>query len=254
MDHGRTTVIARLRSLISDAEGLSPSDVERWRQRARMAVIAAYGESSSHVARFDKIRYSLGIWTESTPRSAVDTAALGGVRKAVAMLDAFVEDLDQGDAEIRPAAPGGRQVFVVHGHDDGMREQVASLLRRLHLEPVILQQEPDQGRTIIEKFEAHALEVGYAVVLLSPDDFGKGPDQNEWPSKPNRARQNVVLELGYFMGSLGRARTAALYRSGAELPSDIHGLLYVSFDDADWQLRLAREMRAARLPVDLNDL
>ena len=177
-----------------------------------------------------------------------------GVRDAVGMLQAFVEDLDEGTPQERTSAEiGGDQVFVVHGRDEGVREQVARLLEKLELEAIILHEQPDRARTVIEKFEQHALRVGYAVVLLTPDDFARGPDESSWPKTPSRARQNVILELGYFMGSLGRSRTAALYAHGTELPSDIHGLLYVPLDGA-WQLKLAKEMRDAGLPIDLNRL
>jgi predicted nucleotide-binding protein len=182
-----------------------------------LAVIAAYGADSSQLARFDDISYSLGFWTGGTPQSAFDDAAVAGARTAVGMLTAFVEDLDEGQAiETRPASPGGRQVFVVHGRDAALREQVARLLERLDLDPIILQEQTERGRTVIEKFEDHALQVGYAVVLLTPDEFGRGPDDPDWPAAPNRARQNVILELGYFMGALGRARTAAIYAAGTE--------------------------------------
>jgi hypothetical protein len=254
MGDDKVRVVSRLRKVIADAAGMRADGVDSWCERARLAVMAAYGETSTNLRRFDEISYSLGVWSDSTPPSAFDAAALRGVREAVAMLEAFVEDLDDLlVAEPRPAAPGGSQVFVVHGHDDAMREQVARMLTSLELEPVILQEQSAQGRTIIEKFEAHALQVGYAVVLLAPDDFGRGPDESDWPATPNRARQNVILELGYFMGSLGRARTAALYKEGTELPSDIHGMQYIPFD-ASWPLRLAKEMRDAGLTVDLNRL
>jgi predicted nucleotide-binding protein len=244
-------VVERLRALISEAPNVDPKGVRPWRERARLAVIAAYGEQSSHLERFDKISYSLGIWTDSTPRSAFDRAALGGVRTAVAMLEAFVEDLDDGAPAPISSTSDGRRVFVVHGRNDGIREEVARFLERLGFEAVILHEQTDQGRTIIEKFEAHALDVSYAVVLLSPDDYGRGPDDDNWPEAPNRARQNVILELGYFMGKLGRASTAALFLHGTELPSDIHGMLYIPFDDT-WRLRLAKEMRDSGLDVDLN--
>jgi predicted nucleotide-binding protein len=247
-------LVGRLKRLIEEAAELTPATADAWIERARLAVAAAYGEQSANLTRFEEIRYSLGMWTDSTPDSAFDRAKMGGVRDAVGMLQAFVEDLEEGaEAGTRPGQPGGDQVFVVHGRDEGVREQVARLLERLELEAIILHEKPDRGRTVIEKFEQHALRVGYAVVLLTPDDFARGPDDSSWPEEPNRARQNVILELSYFMGSLGRSRTAALYAIGTELPSDIHGLLSIPLDES-WQLKLAKEMRDAGLPVDLNRL
>jgi predicted nucleotide-binding protein len=179
---------------------------------------------------------------------------MAGAKRAVNMLRAFAEDLDQGAASDLPhPAVGGKQVFVVHGRNEEVREKVARLLERLGLEPIILHEQTDKGRTVIEKFEDHALEVGYAVILLTPDDFGRGPDEPDWPEEPNRARQNVILEMGYFMGALGRNRTAAIYVKGTNLPSDIHGMIYIPLD-RNWELQLAKEMRGAGLPVDLNRL
>jgi predicted nucleotide-binding protein len=145
-----------------------------------------------------------------------------------------------------------RRVFVVHGRDEGLRDQVARVLDRLDFEVVTLSEEPHRGRTLIEKFEDETLGIGYAVVILSPDDWGRGPDEEEWPEGPNRGRQNVILELGYFMGRLGRRRVTALSAPGVELPSDIHGLGYVTLRQADWPFKLAAELEAAGFHVDLN--
>lgn len=144
------------------------------------------------------------------------------------------------------------RVFVVHGHDHGPRDSVARLIERLGFEPVILEEQPNQGRTIIEKFEAYA-DVRFAVVVLTPDDMGGtkgGP-----PVRP-RARQNVILELGFFIGTLGRDHVAAIVVGNVETPSDVDGVLYIPFDPAtgSWRSKLAREMKAAGLPVDLNRL
>jgi predicted nucleotide-binding protein len=136
--------------------------------------------------RFEQIRYSLPIWTDSTPASAFERAALGGVREATGLLEAVIEDLDD-DVQADPSAgqPSGEDsappsVFVVHGRNEAVRERVARFLERLSLAPIILQERTDQGRTIIEKFEANALDVTYAVVLLTPDDFGRGPEDADW--------------------------------------------------------------------------
>jgi predicted nucleotide-binding protein len=246
--------------LIAESEELSPRGVDGWVERARLAIAAAYGADSPHLQRFDSVNYSLGAYTTDTPDSAFDEAKMAGLRDAVGMLRAFVEDLEDDDdkapaellVEPRIDSSSSNRVFVVHGHDEGVRDQVARLIERLDLEPIVLQEQTDEGRTIIEKFEQHALDVGYAVILLTADDFGYGPGEPE-PDASNRARQNVILELGYFMGKLGRARTTALYTDGVELPSDIHGVLYIPLD-SNWELKLAREMRAAGLPVDMNRL
>lgn len=141
-------------------------------------------------------------------------------------------------------------MFVVHGHDDGAKETVARYLSKLDLEAVILHEQPNRGRTVIEKFEAHA-DVAFAVVLFTPDDVGHPAGRPE-DAKP-RARQNVVLELGFFMAALGREKVCVLYKSGVEVPSDYSGVLYHAMDEAGaWRFLLAREMQAAGLSVDLN--
>ena len=147
----------------------------------------------------------------------------------------------------------GAGVFVVHGHHEALKQQVARTVERLTgAAPIILHEQPDGGRTIIEKFESYAGGVGFAVVLLTADDRG-GPVASD-ESRP-RGRQNVVFELGYFIGRLGRARVTVLYESGVELPSDMSGVLCTAADEAGaWQLKLAREMKAADIPVDLNKL
>jgi len=148
-------------------------------------------------------------------------------------------------------APAGRRVFVVHGHDEGARAEVCRLLERLDLEPVVLHEQANAGRTIIEKFEEYA-ECSYTVVLLTPDDVGyPGGKPDE---KQPRARQNVILELGYFLGKLGRQRVCVLYKEDVEMPSDYQGVLYVSLERDDWQWKLAREMKKSGMDLDVNKL
>lgn len=137
--------------------------------------------------------------------------------------------------------PGMTRVFVVHGHDEAAREKVARFIERLGLESVVLHEQPNQGRTIIEKFEDHS-DVGFAVVLLTPDDR---------VGDSRRARQNVVFEMGYFSGKLGRRRVAALVGPGVDIPSDLHGVVYIPLDHGGaWKMALAKEFRQAGLPVD----
>ncbi len=148
-----------------------------------------------------------------------------------------------------PQSTYGNEVFIVHGHDDEAKETVARFVENFGIEATILHEQANRGQTIPEKFEEHAGEAGFAIILLTPDDVGASKDETDAP-KP-RARQNVVLELGYFWGRLGRGRVCVLYKGGVELPSDMQGLLYVPMDISEgWKLKLAREMKQAGLPVD----
>lgn len=146
-----------------------------------------------------------------------------------------------------------RRVFIVHGHDGEARETVSHYIERLNLKSVVLHEQPGAGRTIIEKFEDHA-DVSFAVALLTPDDVGGLRDLRDRPQELKlRARQNVIFELGYFIGRLGRRKVSVLYKEGVELPSDYQGVQYISLDSGGgWKLELARNMKHAGLDVDLN--
>jgi len=145
----------------------------------------------------------------------------------------------------------GRRVFLVHGHDEAALQSCARFIEKLGLPLTVLREEPNQGRTIIEKFIDYS-DVGFAVVLLTGDDRGGAADKPYDEQSP-RARQNVVFELGFFIGKLGRERVCALYEEGVEVPSDYQGVAFVKLDNRfAWRLELAKELRAAGLPVDLN--
>lgn len=148
-----------------------------------------------------------------------------------------------------PEPTDAHRVFIVHGHDEAPKEAVARFITKIGLEPVILHEQANRGMTIVEKLEANG-NVGYAVVLLTPDDRGRGGSEEE--EKP-RARQNVILELGYFLGRLGRERVMAILQGEVEIPSDYMGVVYTQFDDGGaWRQRLARELQTASYEIDWN--
>jgi predicted nucleotide-binding protein len=141
------------------------------------------------------------------------------------------------------------RVFIVHGHEEAPRETVARFIASIGFEPIILHEQANQGMTIPEKLIANA-NVGFAVVVLTPDDVGR--IKTETKDKP-RARQNVILELGYFIGKLGRDRVFALLKGEIEMPSDYMGVVYTPFDDGGgWRQGLARELRKAGYEIDWN--
>lgn len=152
--------------------------------------------------------------------------------------------------------PQSNQIFVVHGYDEEMKQAVARTLGNVGLEPIILHEQANLGKTIIEKFESCSENASFAIVLLSADDFGYKMDQHP-ESAMLRARQNVILELGYFMGRLGRKNVVALHRNEKEFefPSDILGILYIPFDPYNgWKLSLAKEIKAAGYDIDYTKL
>ena len=188
------------------------------------------------------------------------------IRSSVLLLKQAVSDLRErlSDAESSPLSnttptvqevvenASGSKVFLVHGHSNEMTQSCARVLERLGAQVIILSEQPSEGKTIIEKLELHG-DVRYAVVLMTPDDIGKSA--NDKGDLNPRARQNVVLELGYFIGRLGRERVTALFDPKVEMPSDYHGVVYVPIDaEETWKWKIAKELRSAGLKVDLNKL
>ena len=165
--------------------------------------------------------------------------------------------LSNPEADIKiTAEPEGNktnEVFVVYGHDKDARDQLEAMLRRWGLEPLILDQLPSEGQTIIEKLENYTQRAQFGIVLATPDD--EGYRKNHADEKAFRARQNVVLEMGMLLSKLGRDRVAILLKSQIEMerPSDIQGLIYISFKDniSEAGLTLAKEMATKGYKIDI---
>ena len=142
------------------------------------------------------------------------------------------------------------KAFIVHGHNEAVKEKVARFVEHLKLKPIILHEQADKGRTIIEKFEANSEDVNFAIVLLTADDSGKA---NKETNFKQRARQNVIFEMGYFIGMLSRSHVFMLLEKGVEKPSDLDGIVYTSLSE-DWKSKLFKELTACGYKLDANDL
>lgn len=157
------------------------------------------------------------------------------------------------ESELVPLIPRKQdhsKVFVVHGHDDGSKQAVARMLESLSLQPIILHEQASKGMTLAEKLD-HYSDVGFAIVLLTPDDVGAAKASSD--DLNPRARQNVVFELGLFIGKLGRDKVCALKKGDIEEPSDYKGVVYVPFDEHEsWKYKLAKELREAGYQIDMN--
>ena len=244
---------------LKQGERFSPQ-FEKWQRDAEVAISFTFADRPEYVKDFKEIRYYPIFITDVTGVYEENRAYVQGLEVASSRLESMIDEIKEYWDDDEPLVPESNtnttrpettdEIFVVHGKDDGAKETVARFLTKLGLIPVILHEHPNQGRTIIEKFEQYA-QVGFAVVLLTPDDLGSlsgQPDTTRF-----RARQNVILELGFFLGKLGRERTFALKKGVVETPSDYDGVLYTQLDDQGaWRMELVRELKAAGLDVDAN--
>jgi predicted nucleotide-binding protein len=145
--------------------------------------------------------------------------------------------------------PQNNKVFIVHGHDDAARESVARFLEKLGLTAVILHEQANSSLTVIEKLERNS-DVKFAVVLLTPDDLGCKKEDSK--NLVLRARQNVLIELGYFVGKLGRSNVCSLRVGETEIPSDFNGVVYTDYDKSGgWKLKLAQELITAKFSINI---
>ena len=233
-------------------------EFKKWQRDTRVAISNMFGDESHNIFDFTNIRFSpIGRLSDDSEYRAI---YLRDLQSAASLLESMIEEIEEywEDENETPTPPetheieriNKNEVFVIHGRDDGTKQTLARFLETLGLKPVILHEQPDKGRTIIEKFEEHA-QVGVAIALLTPDDIGALKDE-ESNLKP-RARQNVIFEFGYFIGKSGRKRVCALLQGDVEKPSDYDGVLYIPLDDSGgWKMGLIKELKTAGFDVDAN--
>lgn len=220
-----------------------------WRTRVKSAITRLLGENS---ASMDMLKTGLSVKLLGFGPDKFDLARsyfLGALQAAYDVLkeDTFNE-LQISDAA---NAPGNfsNEVFIVHGHDEKAKNELEIFLSEIGLEPIVLHRKPDEGQTIIEKFEKHS-QVGFAFILLTPDEIAYLKSQDELPDKKRvkewRARPNVIFEFGFFVGKLGRSRVCCLYTGNVTLPSDISGMLYKKYTNSIEEVAygISKELKA----------
>ena len=229
-------------------------EFEKWHRDTRVALANTFGEDSSHVQEFKRISFAPITYVGEYVTYDDQLDYISDLPEAAAILLSMIEEVQEywQDQETvtqeTRVPPSTRKVFIVHGRDTGTKDEVARFLEKLHLEPIVLAEGPSEGRTIIEKFETYS-EVGFAIVLLTADDSGALKGEDPQP----RARQNVIFELGFFVGKLGRKRVCALTTGSPEIPSDYAGVVYIPLDSGgSWKMPLIREIKAAGIDVDAN--
>lgn len=186
-----------------------------------------------------------------------DTGKCSVQGKNKALVEEALDRTVDAVAERRVGYSIKRKVFVVYGHDQTSRTQLEAMLRRWGLEPLILDQLPTEGQTVIEKLEAAIAEADFGVILATPDDEGHRANHSD--EKAYRARQNVVMELGMLLAKLGRQNVAILLKTqeNMERPSDIQGLIYIPFKDdiaKEAGVTLAKTMATRGYQIDIKRL
>lgn len=228
-----------------------------WKAKVDAILTATLGKDSETLRKFREVSYHIGIYSGAVGEAERDARYFAeGLARATGLIDAAIFELElkaetkKRHAVADRAAPTG-PIFVVHGRDDAHKYQLLRLLDRtaIETEAIVLHEQPSGGATILEKFERHAQTASCAIVLLTGDDEGRlrGPDA---PLSP-RGRQNVILELGVFIGSLGRAHVVVLKDPDVEVPSDLDGLVYIPLDSAGaWRHSLLKELAAIGIKLD----
>jgi predicted nucleotide-binding protein len=229
--------------------------IDRWENFTEQIIIKAFGKPNENLSAYLDEKYT-GEWYTDMPDEALQENFIKKLQKRKSLLEGFIEQLKafsgigESQAVAVPKNLSSKKVFIVHGHNEHAKTELTLILTQLGFEPIILHEQPSQGMTVIEKLEKHS-DVGFAFVLLTPDDKGcqKGQEDNLLP----RARQNVVFEFGLFVGKLGRNRVCCLYTGDVELPSDLQGLVYLPFKSSINEVRLdiVKELRAAGYEVKI---
>lgn len=258
-----------INSLIKSSKELDYKDdgaKDALRRRSQLIIRKVFGESSHYLNDLELIRFLPSAYSSSNRDDAFRKAWQKAQTEMFNLFSVMLEDVQMRSGKnesqlsisqpIESSALNGK-VFIVHGHDGEMKQAVARTLEQLGLEHVILHEQPDRGKTVIEKFLSYAQVSSFAIVLLSPDDLAYDAKMTADKAK-YRARQNVILELGFFLGKLGRERVVVLFRHNSEfeLPSDFAGVLYKSFDSdtGSWRLELVNELKECGYEVDTNRL
>ena len=147
-------------------------------------------------------------------------------------------------AKTKLKSVNGKTVFIIHGHDSHLKTELALFLKVGGVPYVVLHEQADKGRTIVDKLVQESEPSNFAIAILSPDDLLMNGSY--------RARQNVILEMGYFIGLIGKERVRLLVKGDIDIPSDLYGILYEKYDEAGaWKAKLAKELIAGGIFVDL---
>ena len=247
-----------MQKLIADADSMIAKDITSddaefmaWQLNAKRLLNKRFGKDGIEMSTFLGISFYnpvISFNTTEAEEHRIDVQTCHkGLKQAKAIFQTYLDELSEDDSAPKTVQTVNySKVFIVHGHDGELKESVARIIEKQGIEAIILSEQANQGKTIIEKFEIYS-DVGGAICLYTADDIGRA---NAESSDHFRARQNVVFETGYFIGKLGRDHIVILADKGIEMPSDLSGV--VRTNTGNWQFELLKEMKAMGYVIDLN--
>lgn len=231
------------------------AEFNAWRRQTEIILDKIFPNEYKYVENFQNINYSLYVYSISTTESEFDEAFKDGLNEAKALINSYIENLiilDDVSVSIEEKNIDlikSNKVFIVHGRDNETKLEVARFLEKIKLEPIILHEQVNRGKTIIEKIEEYT-DVNYGIVLYTACDVG-GLNDGKLELQ-ERARQNVVFEHGLLIGKIGRGRVSALVKGDIEKPNDISGVVYLDMNSGQWKIDLARELNDVGYEIDFN--
>ena len=244
----------KLRKLYNDIDELknkdssSDSDFKAWKTDVQLCLSGLYGENSIQFKNFNSRHFSPMVIGGNTDWHKPYVRDLETTKKE---FERYICDFEEEgiNTNMGKNRTSNNKVFIVHGHDGELKEKVARRLEQQGIEAIILSEQVNRGRTIIEKLEAYS-DVNVAIILFTQDDLGVAKEEKG--NEKYRARQNVVFEAGYFMGYLGRENIIMIADENVEIPGDLSGMVYTTRDS--WEFEMLKELNAAGMKVNMNKL
>ena len=244
----------KLRKLYNEIDELknkdssSDSDFKAWKTDVQLCLSGLYGENSIQYKNFNSRHFSPMVIGGNTDWHKPYVRDLETTKKE---FERYICDFEEEgiNTNMGKNRTSNNKVFIVHGHDGELKEKVARRLEQQGIEAIILSEQVNRGRTIIEKLEAYS-DVNVAIILFTQDDLGVAKEEKG--NEKYRARQNVVFEAGYFMGYLGRENIIMIADENVEIPGDLSGMVYTTRDS--WEFEMLKELNAAGMKVNMNKL
>lgn len=256
-------LISKIDELVLISEGIKSSEFKIWKRNTIKFLDSLFGSESNELEEFKETKFEpICFCFDDTD---YETEAYNQYKETLydvkTTLQSYEADASEADDKIVSkkfdskeksqqieVENNNKKVFIVHGHDNSSKSEGARFIEKLGFEAIILHEQGNKGKTIIEKIEDNT-NVDFAIVIYTPCDIG-GKSKDELK---DRARQNVVFEHGYLMAKLGREKVIALVKGEVETPSDISGIVYETMDEKGaWKKFIADEMKLVGFEIDMN--